>query len=66
VKRLEPSIDEMARDARALVGEDPRAWAAKFTELLGCYGWRVVSMGPVYFHPRAVVLEDWDIVRRVP
>jgi hypothetical protein len=73
--RLNPSIDEMARDARTLVGiapgssptlADSRAWAAKFRSMLACYGWRVERQGPVYFVGKHVVLEDWEIVRSAP
>jgi hypothetical protein len=65
--RLNPSIDEMARDARALAGTEPRAWARKFRQLLACYGWRVEKEGRVYFVPVRgkieTVLEDWQIER---
>ena len=74
-RRLNPSIDEMARDARVLAGTQPKAWAAKFRALLACYGWRVEREGRVYFVDRPlpkwgslarhvdVVLEDWIITR---
>lgn len=70
--RLNPSIDEMARDARVLVGMEPRAWARKFRQLLACYGWKILREGRVYFVPvhgpngtvrLQTVLEDWQIER---
>lgn len=57
------SIDEMARDARTLAGEDPRASASLFTRMLRAYGWRVAQRGRVMFVGRNTVLEDWQIER---
>ncbi len=57
------SIDEMARDARAIAGENPVTWAFMFGKFLRCYGYRVERTGRVYFVGRHVVLEDWEIVR---
>lgn len=62
MRRLLVSIDEMARDARTLAGEEPRAWADAFRRLLAAYGWRIERGGPVYFHGRHTILDNWLIV----
>lgn len=57
------SIDECARDARKVAGEG-MAWLHAFERMLSAYGWQIKEVGQVYFHPKAVILEDWDIQRR--
>lgn len=63
MRRSDVSFDEMARDARTLSGEEPRAWASTFTRMLAAYGWRVQRAGRVKFNGRHTILEDWQIVR---
>lgn len=60
------SFDEMARDARTIVGGAGQDWATMFCKLLACYGWRVEREGGVIHKSREVILCDWEIVRAEP
>lgn len=60
--RLNPSIDEMANDARRL-GDDRAEWRSLFRRMLAAYGYRVVREGGAILDRGRVALQGWEIVR---
>ncbi len=61
VQRLNPSIDDMANDARRLAGD---RWENLFRRMLHAYGWQVKQAGGAILTRDTARLSDgWDITR---